>query len=167
MFFFLFAFGFVVVVFVVVVVALVAVVTQPALLTSCRSNVRYEWVLRNRPGRILRLDRSREAKKTKRETKHKKTKLNDDIQIIRNEKTGAIAWRQGCARRLQSAYRRHKARREFHVLLRKHYAAGLGDSQRRRRFLSGQAAEKAGELAAVLEGRGDSIDRYGTGNPLF
>lgn len=31
---------------------------------------------------------------------------------------------------------------------------------RRREFLSGQAAETAGKLAAALEDRGDTIDRF-------
>ncbi|CAN0267681.1 unnamed protein product [Ascophyllum nodosum] len=72
---------------------------------------------------------------------------------------GAVAWRQYCARRLQCAYRGHKARRAFRHLLRGHYAAGLGDRERRRVFLSGQAADGARRLAAALEDRGDSIDR--------
>ncbi|CBN79448.1 conserved unknown protein [Ectocarpus siliculosus] len=72
---------------------------------------------------------------------------------------GAVAWRQRCARRLQCAYRRHRARRQYRGLLRRHYGAGLGDTLRRREFLSGQAAETAGKLAAALEDRGDTIDR--------
>eukprot|EP00904_Undaria_pinnatifida_P008387 jgi/Undpi1/4679/HiC_scaffold_18.g08033.m1 len=76
-----------------------------------------------------------------------------------NSRTGGAARANAYLRGVESAYRRHKARREFLVLLRKHYAAGLGDAKMRRRFLNGQAADKAAELAAVLEGRGDSIDR--------
>ncbi|CAM9262582.1 unnamed protein product [Ectocarpus sp. 8 AP-2014] len=72
---------------------------------------------------------------------------------------GAVAWRQRCARRLQCAYRRHRARRQYRGLLRRHYGAGLGDTLRRREFLSGQAAETAGKLSAALEDRGDTIDR--------
>eukprot|EP00903_Cladosiphon_okamuranus_P011348 g10696.t1 len=72
---------------------------------------------------------------------------------------GAVAWRQQCARRLQCAYRRHRARRNYRLLLRRHYAAGFGDAARRREFLSGQAAQTAGRLAEALEDRGDSIDR--------
>ncbi|CAM9582424.1 unnamed protein product [Ectocarpus sp. 4 AP-2014] len=72
---------------------------------------------------------------------------------------GAAAWRQRCARRLQCAYRRHRARRQYRGLLRRHYGAGLGDTLRRREFLSGQAAETAGKLAAAMEDRGDTIDR--------
>ncbi|CAN0135191.1 unnamed protein product, partial [Ectocarpus fasciculatus] len=72
---------------------------------------------------------------------------------------GAVVWRQRCARRLQCAYRRHRARRQYRGLLRRHYGAGLGDTLRRREFLSGQAAETAGKLAAALEDRGDTIDR--------
>lgn len=74
--------------------------------------------------------------------------------------SGAVAWRQRCARRLQCAYRRHRARREYRVLLRRHYNAGFGNTLRRREFLSGQAAETAGKLAVALEDRGDAIDRY-------
>lgn len=78
----------------------------------------------------------------------------------RSRWAGAVAWRQLCARRLQCAYRRHRAVRQYRVLLRRHYAAGLGETLRRREFLSRQAAEGAGKLAAALEHREDSIDRY-------
>ncbi|CAN0333238.1 unnamed protein product, partial [Scytosiphon promiscuus] len=77
----------------------------------------------------------------------------------RATRQGAVAWRQLCARRLQCAYRRHRAGQQYRVLLRSHYAAGLGDSLRRRDFLSRQAAEGAGKLAVALGHREDSIDR--------
>ncbi|CAM9321601.1 unnamed protein product, partial [Hapterophycus canaliculatus] len=77
----------------------------------------------------------------------------------RATRQGAMAWRQLCARRLQCAYRRHRARQQYRVLLRRQYAAGLGNTLRRREFLTRQAAEGAGKLAAALERREDSIDR--------
>lgn len=80
---------------------------------------------------------------------------------------GAVAWRQRCARRLQSAYRGHRARRAYHDLLRRHYTAGLGNPARRRNFLCGQAAERAGKLAAALENRGESIDRLALLDIMF
>lgn len=72
---------------------------------------------------------------------------------------GAVTWRQHCARLLQCAYRGYKARRAYRVLLRSHYVAGFGDPQRRREFLSDEAADKAGRLVMALEHRQDSIDR--------
>lgn len=68
---------------------------------------------------------------------------------------------------MQNAFRRHKARREYKILLRSFYSRGGGSPRRRNLFLSDLAAERAGRLAAAVEGRGDSIDRREKGFAYF
>ncbi|CAM9673271.1 unnamed protein product, partial [Discosporangium mesarthrocarpum] len=95
---------------------------------------------------------------------------------------GAIAWRNECARRIQSLIRGVAARSTFRNLLRQHYTAvaadpstgtnkgpggGAGartgavvDLSRRARFLAGEAADSAGRLAEAVERQGESVDRF-------
>lgn len=72
---------------------------------------------------------------------------------------GAKAWRQHCAQRLQTLYRGYRARRQYRLLLRKHYLQDGGDPRRRREFLGDEAATRAGKLAAACDTRETAIDR--------